>query len=346
MTAEAGRLDRLGWDAAWAAVAARVVDVAGPAAQEWSPARVRTEHRGYLGLGGTHEELLATVSGRLLHRAVDARDLPAVGDWVLHGPPDDEGSVRAEHVLARRSAVVRRAAGRDAEPQVVAANVDRVLIVSSVGRDLNPRRIERYLAVVAASGAVAEVVLTKIDGGDDRADAVAQVRTVAPEVAVHLVSNVTGEGVDALAATLRPGETIALLGTSGVGKSSLVNALSGGTSQDVGAVRPDGRGRHTTVRRELVELSAGAVLLDTPGMRELQLWHADALDAAFAEIVELAGGCRFVDCRHDTEPGCAVSGAVEDGQLSAGRLASYRRLGAELDELDEQREQRRRRRRS
>lgn len=307
--------------------------------------RVISEHRGFFDLVGTDGEMLATVSGRMLHEAEDARDLPAVGDWVLHSDLDDEGRVRVDAVLERRTAVVRRAAGLDAEPQIVAANVDIVLIVSSLDRDLNPRRLERYLAVVGASGARPVIVLTKLDLCDDPGPMIARVRRVAEEVEVLLASNVTGDGLDAVGGLLSDGTTVALLGSSGVGKSSMVNALIGDEVLGTGELRSGGKGRHTTTRRELIPVPGGGVLLDTPGMRELQLWDEASLDDAFPEIEEASRSCRFADCAHRDEPGCAVREAVEAGEISAERFASWSRLNGELTALAEEQELRRRRRR-
>ncbi|MEO1065220.1 MAG: ribosome small subunit-dependent GTPase A [Actinomycetota bacterium] len=307
--------------------------------------RVVSEHRGFFDLVGADGELLATVSGRLLHEADDARDLPAVGDWVLHSELDDEGRVRVDAVLPRRTAVVRRAAGLDAEPQVVAANVDVVLIVSSLDRDLNPRRLERYLAVVGASRARPVIVLTKLDRCDDPEPMLAAVRRVASDVEVLLTSNLTGAGLDDVARLAPVGTTVALLGSSGVGKSTMVNALVGDDVLDTGDIRADGKGRHTTTRRELIPIPGGGVLLDTPGMRELQLWDEASLGDAFPEIDEAAASCRFADCEHRSEPGCAVRAAVEAGEISAVRFASWQRLHDELTALAEEQELRRRRRR-
>lgn len=324
----------LGWSSGWAEAAAGE-----------PTGRVVSEHRGFVDLVGQDGPLLATVSGRLLHGARDARDLPAVGDWVAHGEVDDDGRVRVERVLPRRTAVVRRAAGTDPEPQVVAANVDSVLVASSLDGDLNARRLERYLAVVSASGAEPVIVLTKLDAADDVAEMIDTVRSVADEVPVLTVSAVTGAGLDRVRALFGGGDTVAIVGSSGVGKSTLANALLGEQRLAIGDVRDDGRGRHTTVRRELVAVPGGGVLLDTPGMRELQLWDQDSLADAFPELAEAATACRFGDCRHRTEPGCAVRAAVEAGELRSDRVASFVRLRDELDDLAAEHEQRRRRRR-
>ena len=250
---------------------------------------------------------------------------PAVGDWV---------AVRGElavAVLPRSSAFVRTVAGRTSAAQVVAANLDTVLVVDALIGETRLRRVERYLAVAWGSGATPVVVLTKADLCDDVAAVVELVREDALGVEVLAVSSVTGEGLDAVRALLPPGRTGAMVGPSGVGKSSLVNALCGDAIADTGVIREaDGRGRHTTTARELHLLPGGGLLVDTPGMRELSLYDdADGVDTAYADVALLAGACRFRDCGHRTEPGCAVAAAIEDGELDPARYAAWRKLQAE-----------------
>ena len=250
---------------------------------------------------------------------------PAVGDWV---------AVRGElavAVLPRTSAFVRTSAGRTSAAQVVAANLDVVLVVDSLAGEARLRRVERYLAVAWSSGATPVVVLTKADLCDDVAAVVEQVREDALGVEVLAVSSVTGEGVDAVRALLPPGWTGAMVGPSGVGKSSLVNALSGDTIVDTGEIREsDGRGRHTTTARELHLLPGGGLLVDTPGMRELALYDdSEGVDTAYADVAQLAADCRFRDCGHRTEPGCAVAAAIADGRLDPARYTAWRKLQAE-----------------
>ena len=249
---------------------------------------------------------------------------PAVGDWV---------AVRGElavAVLPRTSAFVRTVAGRTSAAQVVAANLDTVVVVDSLTGEARLRRVERYLAVAWSSGATPVVVLTKADLCDDVAAGVNQVREDALGVEVLAVSSVTGEGVDAVRALLAPGRTGAMVGPSGVGKSSLVNALSGDTIADTGEIREsDGRGRHTTTARELHLLPGGGLLVDTPGMRELSLYDdSEGVDTAYADVTALAADCRFRDCQHRTEPGCAVAAAIEDGSLDPARYNAWRKLQA------------------
>jgi ribosome small subunit-dependent GTPase A len=250
---------------------------------------------------------------------------PAVGDWVaLRGE-------LAVAVLPRTSAFVRTVAGRTSAAQVVAANLDTVLVVDALSGDARLRRVERYLAVAWSSGATPVVVLTKADLCDDVAAVVEQVREDALGVEVLPVSSVTGEGLDAVRDLLPPGRTGAMVGPSGVGKSSLVNALAGGLIAATGDIREsDGRGRHTTTARELHLLPGGGLLVDTPGMRELSLYDdGQGVDTAYADVALLADDCRFRDCRHRTEPGCAVAAAIDDGRLDPARYSAWRKLQAE-----------------
>jgi ribosome biogenesis GTPase len=262
-------------------------------------------------------------SGRSLHDAAGLGG-PAVGDWVLL-----RGELATE-ILPRRSAFVRTVAGRTSAAQVVAANVDVVLVVDALSGDARLRRVERYLAVAWSSGATPVVVLTKADLCDDVDAAVRAVREDALGVDVLPVSSVTGGGLAAVRAVLGPGRTAAMVGPSGVGKSSLANALAGRTVAGTREIRDDGRGRHTTTARELHVLPGGGLLVDTPGMRELALYDdADGVDTAFADVVELAARCRFRDCGHGGEPGCAVAAAIEQGRLDPARLTAWRKLQAE-----------------
>jgi len=261
-----------------------------------------------------------------------------VGDWALVRVSGDGTRAVIEAVLERRSKFSRKAAtgpSNATEEQVVAANVDTVFLVAGLGYDFNVRRLERYLTTAWESGAQPAIVLTKADlYPEDVELAVTETEAIAFGVPVHAVSGITGEGVDALEPHLRPGTTVALLGSSGVGKSTLVNHLAGREVLETQDVRSDGRGRHTTSHRELVLLPGGALLLDTPGMRELQLWTTESLDTSFADIVELAGECRFGDCSHNSEPGCAIKAALAGGTLEQERWRSYQKLQRELRALE------------
>jgi ribosome biogenesis GTPase len=258
-----------------------------------------------------------------------------VGDWVAVRPDGPDGLYEVAAVAERRSSFTRRAAGGTTEEQVVAANVDVVLIVVSLAAKLSPRRTERYLALAWQSGATPVIVLSKADLCDDLPVAVASVEAVAFGVSVIPVSAVTGEGLDELRAHVGPGRTVAFLGVSGVGKSTLVNTLAGVELLRTNEVRDDGKGRHTTTHRELVVLPQGGVLLDTPGMRGLLLWDAaEGVEQAFSDVEEVAGQCRFADCAHETEPGCEVRAALRDGRLTHSRFDSWRHLQRELRSLE------------
>jgi ribosome biogenesis GTPase len=305
------------------------------AAQGLVPGRVVAGHTRLLRVWTDGGEALAEVAGSLRHLARGPEELPAVGDWVALRPPDDGPAVILA-VLPRRTAFVRRAAGDRSCAQVLAANVDSVFLVMGLDGDFNLRRVERALVLAWESGAEPVVLLNKADLCPDVGLRRAEVEAVAPGVPVRVIAARSGEGLDTLAPWLVPGRTVALLGSSGVGKSTLVNRLLGREKQKTGEVLgPDQRGRHTTACRELILLPGGALLLDTPGLRELQLWSDGAgLEAAFEDVQDLAASCRFTDCRHASEPGCAVRAAVEEGRLDAGRLGSFRKLQAELRALE------------
>ena len=315
-----------GWDDRWAALFVPL------AAEGRSPARVIAQHRGAWLLAGEYGEWSASLTGRLRHSAREG-ELPAVGDWVACVRPTGGGPERIDAVLPRRSAFLRRAAGSRVGAQTVAANVDTLFITTSLNADLNLRRLERYVALARESGAEPVLLLTKDDLVEDGA---AVVERLANELRIPVValSSHTGSGVEALAPWLVDGQTIALVGSSGVGKSTLLNHLAGRELMATQEIREgDGRGRHTTTHRELFRLHGGALMLDTPGVREIGLWDADqGVADTFDEIVELADRCRFRDCHHNSEPGCAVQAAIRAGELDEARLVSYRRLELELAE--------------
>lgn len=282
-----------------------------------------------------HGEVHAEIPGRLRHAANDRRDLPAVGDRVLFRPLPGEDRGVIEEVLPRSSVFSRKVAGDRTDEQVVAANIDVLFLVMALNEDLNLRRIERYLTLAWESGAVPVILLTKTDLSPDLARALDEVGAVAPGVEIIPVCAPSGEGLDEVRSHLLPDRTGALLGSSGVGKSTLLNHLIGREVLKVKEIRDDGKGRHTTTHRELIYLPGGGALIDTPGMRELQLWSADdGLDSAFEDIARLADDCRFTDCSHEKEPGCAVKDAVASGALARARLDSFRKLQNELAYLE------------
>lgn len=308
------------------------------------PARVAAEHRGAYEVWCAAGAGRAQLAGRL-RREREEGGLPGVGDWVvLDGAPGPDRTALIERVLERRTVFTRGAAGREARAQVVAANVDLVFVVCGLDADFNVRRIERYLARVWASGAQPAIILNKADVGEDLPGRVAEVARHAPGVPVHVISALRAEGLEALRASIGAGVTVALVGSSGAGKSTLVNALLAEERMRTGEVRPrDGRGCHVTTHRQLVRLPGGGLLLDTPGMRELQLLDEAGLEAVFADVAALAGHCRFRDCSHASEPGCAVKAAVEAGTLEAERFEHYRKLEREAQANELRHDEHRRR---
>jgi ribosome biogenesis GTPase len=294
------------------------------------PARVVAEHRGGFYVRSELGDRLAHARGRLRDHEIWG-GMPAVGDWVVVcDAPGDRFAIEA--LLPRRTKVSRKTPWLKAEEHVLVANVDTVLLVSGLDADFNVRRLERYLVAAWDSGADPVVVLTKLDVLDDPGKIV-EAEAVAVGVPVLAVSNVTGEGIDAVRDLLAPARTFALLGSSGTGKSTLANRLAGREVMPTGGLRADGRGRHTTRHRQLLILPDGAILVDTPGLRELQVWEGD-VDSAFADIAELAAECKFNDCSHTSEPECAVREALETGALDHGRWTSYLNLQRELRAIE------------
>jgi len=317
-------LEELGWDADWASSFEQLQE------DNSTAGRVAAQHRGAYVVWAADAELRARAAGRLFYAHEVGAPIPAVGDWVGVQRNGDAATITS--ILPRRSAFLRKRAGFGSEEQVLAANVDTAFLLAGLDDDFSLRRLERYITTAWDSGAAPVVVLTKADLCADVGDAVLSVETVAIGVPVVPLSNVTGEGLDGLVPHLAPGRTVVLLGSSGVGKSTLLNRLVGTELMRTAEIAADGTGRHTTTHRELVRLPDGALVIDTPGLRELQFWEGD-VSAAFDDIETLAAECRFRDCAHAREPGCAVLAAVDNGRLELGRLRSWRKFQRELEAI-------------
>jgi ribosome biogenesis GTPase len=323
-------LTELGWNSYFEALwQGQEVD------EGWVPARVVSQQRGLWRIAGDFGERWSAPSGKM-HAASEAGgDWPAVGDWVAAEMHHENDRATIHGVLPRRSQFVRKTPGKRVEEQVIVANVDTAFLVAALDGDFNLRRLERYLAQCWESGARPVIVLNKADSCDGVTARAAEVERIAIGTAVFALSARTGHGVDALEPFLTPGQTIVLLGSSGVGKSTLVNRWLGRDLQTVQPIREsDSKGRHTTTTRQLLLLPGGAVVIDTPGLRELQLWDAaEGVAQTFADVDALAAQCRFRDCRHENEPGCAVRAALTDGTLDQARLENRKKLEREQEFL-------------
>lgn len=297
---------------------------------EYIVGRILSQEKGLYRLISERGEQLAEVSGKFRYNAEDASDFPAVGDFVLIDNGDMQGHAIIHDILPRKSAFIRKAAGTAHTEQVVAANIDTVFICMSLNNDFNIRRLERYISVAWDSGAVPVVVLTKSDLCDDLDQHVLAVEQVAFGIDIVATSSTSDDGYCELLPYIKDGKTVALIGSSGVGKSTLINRLLGEERLETNGLRNDDKGKHTTTRRELFLLKQGGMVIDTPGMRELGLWDvAEGLDKSFADIESLAEKCKFRDCSHIGEPGCAIREALSKGELSEERWLSYRKLNAE-----------------
>ena len=299
------------------------------------PARISMELRNLFHIFCEYGELTAELSGRYRHRVKDRSELPCVGDWVVVSARPEEGTATIHNLLERKSSFTRKEAGLRTEEQVLAANIDTTFLVSGLDHDFNLRRIERFITTVWESGASPVIVLNKTDLVDNLQEYIERVDTVAFGIPVCTVSALNNTGIDQIAGYLKPGETAAFLGSSGVGKSTIINCLYGSELFKTGAVREDdSRGRHTTSHREMIIIPERGILIDTPGMRAVQLWgDTETLKSSFQDVEELTLQCKFTDCRHQTEPGCAIQRALADGTLDPKRFESYLKQQRELISL-------------
>lgn len=328
-------LATLGWSSFFADAFARHLPLG------LSPARVATEDKHHYTVVGETGDLLAVIAGKLHHRRGSNDALPKVGDWVAIARQPGEEKAVIHAVLPRRTTLTRKGTGREIAAQVLATNLDTAFVVHALDITFNVRRIERFLVMINEGGAKPVVVLNKADLCDDAEARLAETKAAAGDAPVFIVSARTRKGIGQLREFIRPGETVAFIGTSGVGKSSLINRLNGETTQPTLEVRAsDSKGRHSTTWRELIPLPGGGLVIDTPGMREFHMWVAgEGLDETFPDLAAIGAGCRFRDCSHNEEPGCAVKAAVEAGQLSRERHSSFLKLQRELAFMAEERKQ-------
>ena len=338
MNLESANLTKMGWDAFFADQCPDISEATG----EMRPARVFRQDMNQYHLYGESGELIGQLRGKFRQTAESRADYPAVGDWVLVRQIQEDAAARVtiDRLLARKTNFSRIRAGDQPDEQVIAANIDTLFIVSGLDGDFNPNRIERYLLLGWDSGATPVILLNKMDICDDLQAKIKQLEPISkgtPVLALSAINGFEGGGLEQLGQFLGAGKTAALVGSSGVGKSTIINALLGYERLDTGEVREtDSRGRHTTTFRELVPLPGGGMIMDTPGMREIQLWaDEDSLSKRFADIEALAIACKFSDCRHVTEPGCAIREAIRAGRLEEARLQSYLKLHGEITQLAE-----------
>jgi ribosome biogenesis GTPase len=328
-------LEWLGWNSFFSK------NLSSPLPEELTVGRVAVEHKDTYILYTEFGEVSAQVTGKMRHRSTERADLPAVGDWVIVSIRGEENRATIQEILPRKSKFSRKTAGGLTQEQIIATNVDTVFIVSGLDLDFNLRRIERYLLLVWDSGANPVIILNKADLCNEVERRRDEVEAVALGVPIVVLSAIENQGLDALIPYLGIGQTVALIGSSGVGKSTLTNQLSGQVIQEVQSVRKgDHRGRHTTTKRELIILPNGGLLMDTPGMREIQLWMgSEGLQETFADVKTLAQLCQFRNCQHEKEPGCAVQQALLDGTLDAQRFRNYKKLQQELDYISRKQDQ-------
>ena len=328
-------LEWLGWNSFFSK------NLSSPLPEELTVGRVAVEHKDTYILYTEFGEVSAQVTGKMRHRSTERADLPTVGDWVIVSIRGEENRATIQEILPRKSKFSRKTAGGLTQEQIIATNVDTVFIVSGLDLDFNLRRIERYLLLVWDSGANPVIILNKADLCNEVERRRDEVEAVALGVPIVVLSAIENQGLDALIPYLGIGQTVALIGSSGVGKSTLTNQLSGQVIQEVQSVRKgDHRGRHTTTKRELIILPNGGLLMDTPGMREIQLWMgSEGLQETFGDVKTLAQLCQFRNCQHEKEPGCAVQQALLDGTLDAQRFRNYKKLQQELDYISRKQDQ-------
>lgn len=297
--------------------------------------RISAEYKENYKIFSEEGELNAFISGKFRNNCKTREDFPAVGDWVLFDYLKNENKAIINQILPRKSKFSRKVAGQQTQEQIIASNVDFAFIVCALNYDFNLRRIERYLSLIWQSGATPVVILTKTDLCSDVLNKISEVQNIAFGVDIHAISNISTEGIDFLQKYFEEDKTVVLLGSSGVGKSSLINNLANENIMRVNVLRANlDKGRHTTTHKQMILLPKGGLIIDTPGIRELQLWDAeDGISHTFSDIEELAQNCKFCDCTHSSEPGCAVQKAIKDGVLEVGRLENYSKVQKEQNYL-------------